>query len=141
MRLNHSLVPMIDYHKAKRLIWDPREDSIFYHDLPNALMRLLTDTSHAAQAEAGCVYHVMIEGVLAETGYYGFGQALRARSLLPGLLRGIELVQRDEARHIAYGVYLLQRLIAGEPALWESVTARMNDLLPKAMGVIGDVSQ
>jgi ribonucleoside-diphosphate reductase beta chain len=48
-------------------------------------------------------------------------------------------VQRDEARHTSYGVYLLQRLIAGEPALWDSVTARMNDLLPKTMGVIGDV--
>jgi len=24
MRLNHSLLPMIDYHKAKDLMWDPR---------------------------------------------------------------------------------------------------------------------
>jgi len=25
MRLNHQLLPMIDYHKAKELMWDPRQ--------------------------------------------------------------------------------------------------------------------
>ena len=25
MRLNHKLLPMIDYHKAKELMWDPRQ--------------------------------------------------------------------------------------------------------------------
>ena len=25
MKLNHALLPMIDYHKAKRLMWDPRD--------------------------------------------------------------------------------------------------------------------
>ena len=25
MRLNHRLLPMVDYHKAKQLLWDPRD--------------------------------------------------------------------------------------------------------------------
>lgn len=44
------------------------------------------------------MYHVVVEGVLAETGYYGFGKALKSRGLLRGLVRGVEAVQRDEAR-------------------------------------------
>lgn len=233
-RLDQTLIPMLDYHKAKRLLWDPRdidlepdrrdwaaltdrerdlilrggslfvageeavahdlapllvairregghlEDElflttqifeeakhfewfdrwlnevpgvevnppdylgpayaeIFYRDLPDALMRLLTDASHAAQAEASLVYHMVIEGVLAETGYHGFAQALKPRGVLGGLTRGFELVQRDEARHIAFGVYLLQRLIAAQPPLMEAIQPRMNELLQKALEVIGEV--
>ena len=52
-------------------------------------------------------YHVFIEGVLAETGYHGFYTCFKSR-VLPGLVAGIEHVQRDEARHIAFGIDLLR---------------------------------
>jgi ribonucleoside-diphosphate reductase beta chain len=234
MRLNHSLLPMIDYHKAKDLMWDPRhidceqdrrdwaklsveerdlilrvgslflageeavthdlapllvairregghtEDEfflttqifeeakhmeffdrwfdevvggevdlasflgenyglIFYQVLPAALNRLLIDNSALAQVEASVVYHIIIEGVLAETGYHGFYQALKGRQLLPGLVQGIELVQRDEARHIAFGVYFLQRHVQANPKLWTVIEARMSELLPAALNIVGDV--
>ena len=234
MRLNHKLLPMIDYHKAKELLWDPRgidcapdkrdwsamsaeerdlilrvvslfhageeavahdlapllvavrregghtEDeffltaqifeeakhleffdrwfdevaggevdlasflgesygTIFYQALPEALNRLLIDNSAIARAEASVVYHMIVEGVLAETGYHGFYQALRGRNLLPGLVQGIELVQRDEARHIAFGVYFLQRHVQASPKLWDVIEARMSELLPAALNIVGDV--
>ena len=233
MRLNHQLVPMIDYHKAKKLLWDPldvdcardRRDwltlsdlerdlilrvaslflageeavahdltplliavrregdhiedefflttqifeeakhmeffdrwidqviggeidlaaflgpnyaPLFFEALPTTLNRLLTDNSAAAQVEASVLYHMIVEGVLAETGYHGFYQALKARGLLPGLVRGIELVQRDEARHIAFGVYFLQRHVRANPALWAQIEARMAELLPAALAIVGD---
>lgn len=233
MKLNHALLPMIDYHKAKKLIWDPRdvdcerdktdwasftdrerdlilragslfhageeavahdlapllmairregqhlEDemflttqifeeakhfeffdrwfdqvagaginpldylgadyaTIFFHALPAALNRLLTDTSAMAQVEASVVYHMLIEGVLAETGYHGFYKALKERGLLPGLTTGVELVQRDEARHIAFGVYFLQRHVRADHSLWALIENKMNELLPAVMAIIGD---
>lgn len=234
MRLNHQLLPMIDYHKAKRLLWDPRDvdcaqdrldwvamsaverdlilrvgslflageeavahdlapllvavrregghtedefflttqifeeakhmeffdrwfdevtggevdwasflgenyGTLFYQVLPEALNRLLIDNSARAQVEASVVYHMIIEGVLAETGYHGFYQALKGRNLLPGLVQGIELVQRDEARHIAFGVYFLQRHVRAAPDLWPVIEARMGELLPAALDIVGDV--
>ena len=233
MRLNHSLLPMIDYHKAKDLMWNPRhirydqdrsdwatmseterdlilrvgslflageeavahdlapllvavrregghiEDEfflttqifeeakhmeffdgwfdevvgvvdwesylgesyapIFFQALPEALNRLLTDSSVRAQVEASVIYHMIIEGVLAETGYHGFYQALKSRNLQPGLVQGLEYVQRDEARHIAFGVYFLQRHVCADPELWDVIEARMSELLPMALNIVGDV--
>jgi ribonucleoside-diphosphate reductase beta chain len=233
MRLNHTLLPMIDYHKAKALMWDPRDvdcahdqldwaqmtaaerdlilrvvslfqageevvahdlapllvavrhagghiedefflaaqifeeakhveffdhwfdyvihgpidlaaylgpsyGAIFFEALPAALNRLLTDPSAHAQVNASVIYHMIVEGVLAETGYYGFYTALKARGRLPGLVEGIELVQRDEARHIAFGVYFLQRHVQAEPSLWSVIEERMNELLPAALNIVGD---
>ena len=51
---------------------------------------LLINSSAIAQVEASVVYHMIIEGVLAETGYHGFYQALQGRGLLPGLVQGLE---------------------------------------------------
>lgn len=106
-----------------------------FAELGAALDRLLADHSLAAQANAVASYHMIIEGVLAETGYYGIFKALSARDLLPGLRRGLAFVQRDEARHIAFGLHLLGRAIGRQPALWEPINQRMDDLLPLAHGV------
>jgi Ribonucleotide reductase, beta subunit len=57
---------------------------------------------------------------------------------MPGTRKGIGLLKQDESRHIAYGVYLLSRLINAEPRLWDVVVERMNDLVVYAMGVIDD---
>jgi ribonucleoside-diphosphate reductase beta chain len=106
-----------------------------FAELTTALDALLTDHSHEAQARAVASYHITIEGVLAETGYYGIFKALRTKGLMPGLTQGLEYVQRDEARHVAFGLYLLSRLLTDEPALWSAVEAQLNKLLPLAQGV------
>ena len=48
------------------------------------------------------------------------------------------MLKQDESRHIAYGVYLLSRLIAENPQEWDNLQMHMNTLLPLAIGVIGD---
>jgi ribonucleoside-diphosphate reductase beta chain len=63
---------------------------------------------------------------------------LERNDLMPGLRKGISLLKQDESRHIAYGVYLLSRLIAENPQEWENLEMQMNTLLPLAIGVIGD---
>jgi hypothetical protein len=49
------------------------------------------------------------------------------------------LVQRDEARHIALGVYFLQRQVQADPKVWVVIEARMSELLPAAPNIVGDV--
>ena len=111
---------------------------IFYHALPEALLGLKSDSGPAAQIRASVTYNMVVEGVLAETGYHAFFTMLERNDLLPGLRKGIGLLKQDESRHIAYGVYLLSRLVAENSAEWDNLEAHMNSLLPLAIGVIGD---
>jgi len=111
---------------------------LFYDALPTALNALRTDASPANQIQASVTYNMIVEGVLAETGYQAFYTMLERNDLLPGLRRGISLLKQDESRHIAYGIYLLSRLIAEHPDEWGNLELQMNSLLPFAIGVIGD---
>ncbi|RMD95646.1 MAG: ribonucleotide-diphosphate reductase, partial [Calditrichaeota bacterium] len=113
---------------------------IFYEALPGAMSRLLIEPSPVAQAEASVTYNMIVEGVLAETGYYGFYNTLERNHILPGLLQVTGKLKQDESRHIAYGVYLLSRLVAehGQP-VWLAIESRMNALLEPALGVINEI--
>jgi ribonucleoside-diphosphate reductase beta chain len=117
----------------------PSYRRIFYEDLPSAMNALLTDASPAAQARAAVTYNMIVEGVLAETGYHGYHEALTRRGVLPGLREGLGYVKRDESRHIAYGVYLLSRLVAEDESLWPAIEARMGELLEPALGVVTEM--
>ena len=111
---------------------------IFYDALPSALSALEADPSPSAQIRASVTYNMVVEGVLAETGYHAFFTMLERNDLMPGLRKGISLLKQDESRHIAYGVYLLSRLVAEHPHEWKTLDTQMNNLLPFAIGVIGD---
>ncbi len=113
--------------------------AVFYHALPEALGALQTDRSPAARVRAAVTYNMLVEGMLAETGYHAYFTVLERADLMPGTRRGIALLKQDESRHIAYGIYLLSRLVAEDGALWDVLEEQMNTLLPAALGVIGDV--
>ncbi len=113
--------------------------SIVYEALPTAMRRLLVDPSPAAQVRASVTYNMIVEGVLAETGYHAYLTALERNGLMPGTCRGVRLLKQDESRHIAYGVYLISRLIAADDRLWEVAEETMNDLLRPALGVVADI--
>lgn len=117
----------------------PAYRRIFYEELPRAMNALLTDASPASQVCASATYNMIVEGVLAETGYEAYFAALERNDLLPGLREGIGYIKRDESRHIAYGVFLLSRLIAEDRALWDVVEARMNELFPLALEMINEI--
>lgn len=123
----------------------PNYRKIFYEELPQAMGRLLKDPSPEAQVEAAVTYNMIVEGVLAETGYYAYyrsAELLNAEGFaLPGTLEGIRHIQQDESRHIAYGIYLIARQVAEHPELFPVVERRMNALLPYALGVVQDIFQ
>jgi ribonucleoside-diphosphate reductase beta chain len=114
----------------------PSYRKLFYEELPAAMQRLRHDSSPEAQVRAAVTYNMIVEGVLAETGYHSYFLALERNDLMPGLREGIGLVKRDESRHIAYGVHLLSRLIADDPALWAIAEQQMAELLVPAMAFI-----
>jgi ribonucleoside-diphosphate reductase beta chain len=116
----------------------PSYRRIFYEELPEAMNRLLHDSSPEALARAAVTYNMIVEGVLAETGYHSYHESLAANGLMPGLCAALVHVKQDESRHIAYGVYLLSRLVAAEPVVWDVIEERMNELFPLALGVVGE---
>jgi len=113
---------------------------IFHEELPRAMGRLRHDPSPLAQAEASATYNMIVEGVLAETGYHGYHATLGRNGILPGMQELVSLIKRDESRHIAYGVHLLSRLAAeGGEEVWAAIQRRLSELLPAAIGVIGEL--
>jgi ribonucleoside-diphosphate reductase beta chain len=112
--------------------------TVFYDALPQALRALQVDASPAAQVRASVTYNMIVEGVLAETGYHAYFTVMQQHNILPGVRHGIRLLQQDESRHIAYGIFLLSRLVAADDGLWDVLEETMNDLLPPALGVVGD---
>jgi ribonucleoside-diphosphate reductase beta chain len=116
----------------------PSYRTIVYDALPAAMQALLTDRSPAAQVRASVTYNMIVEGVLAETGYHAYLSALERNGLMPGQCRGIRLLKQDESRHIAYGIYLISRLVAVDDSLWQVAEDTMNALLGPALGVVAD---
>jgi len=117
----------------------PSYKELFYEALPAALNRLETDSSPAAQVAASVTYNMVVEGTLAETGYHAFYTVLEERGIMPGVTEGIRLLQRDESRHIAYGIHLISRLIEEDPELMGVFQSSMSDLMPMAMASITEL--
>lgn len=113
---------------------------LFEVELPQALQRLREDSSPVAQAEASVTYNLIVEGVLAETGYNAYFQVLEEAQIMPGMRQVVGKLKQDESRHLAYGVYLLSRLVDeyGDPVA-EAIDSRMNHLLPMALGMIQEI--
>ncbi len=118
----------------------PCYKKLFYEELPRSMGRLRTDRSPEAQAEASVTYNMIVEGVLAETGYRVYEAMLRDHGLMPGMLAVVGRLRADESRHLAYGVFLLSRLVAehGDP-VWAAIARRMGELLAPAIGIVNEV--
>ncbi len=113
--------------------------AIVYEALPDALDALRADPSPRNQARASAVYNMMVEGMLAETGYHGYFTIIDRHDILPGVREGVAKLKLDESRHIAYGVFLLSRLMAEDPELWPVIEETMNGLFPSGLAVISDI--
>lgn len=117
--------------------YTPSYQKIFFEELPNAMNALINDDSATAIARASTTYNMIVEGVLAETGYHAYYEALLKANKMPGMLSLIAKLKQDESRHIAYGVYLLSRLVAEHgDIVWNAIENRMNELIEPAMGII-----
>lgn len=114
----------------------PAYKKVLFEELGKAMNRLWTDDSPEAVADASVTYNMIIEGVLAESGYHSFYTVLDTNKILPGLREGVSKIQRDESRHIGYGVYLLARLVQEDPKIIDFIQKRMAELQVYTMDLI-----
>ena len=77
-------------------------------------------------------YHLVIEGLLATTGQKFIRDYLLEHGLYPGFCEGFGLVERDEHRHIAFGMRFLKDAIDQDPRYARTVERTVLELAPKA---------
>ncbi|MGB9986027.1 ribonucleoside-diphosphate reductase [Salarchaeum japonicum] len=105
--------------------------------MADAMDQLLVDDTPETRASAYCHYHLTIEGILAQTGYYGLTNAYGGNNdlavdlpELPGLVAGLTRIRGDEGRHVGFGMYQLKdAVMAGDvdPAF---IRDTVDELLP-----------
>jgi ribonucleoside-diphosphate reductase beta chain len=77
-------------------------------------------------------YHMVVEGFLAVTGQTLIRDYMLDHGLYPGFCRGFGLVERDEHRHIAFGVRFLHEAIEQDPSHRARIERVVLDLAPRA---------
>jgi len=97
--------------------------------------RLRRDRSRPQLAAAICLYHLVIEGTLAQTGQHFIEDYLTERDLLPGFREGMHNVARDEQRHIAFGVRMLYDLQREDPDCRHAVAELLREVLPYSVAL------
>ncbi|WP_370518679.1 ribonucleoside-diphosphate reductase [Natronomonas sp. CBA1123] len=120
--------------------WFNEEYNDLFERNEEAMHRLLDEPTPENFARAYCHYHLVIEGILAQTGYYGLQQAYSKDNhpdlpYLPGLYEGFTLIRQDEGRHVGFGMAKLKELVSEgdvDPSLLDET---VNELLPLVDGI------
>jgi ribonucleoside-diphosphate reductase beta chain len=76
------------------------------------------------------VYMVVIEGTLALTGARFIIRSLKDHDWLPGFRQGFTAVNRDESRHVGFGVKFLADAIRTDEAYKQTVADTLKETLP-----------
>jgi ribonucleoside-diphosphate reductase beta chain len=107
-----------------------------------AMERLLTEDTPENRVRAYCHYHLVVESVLAQTGYYGITTVMGPDSddtisppdmdtpHLPGLIEGINRIRSDEGRHVGFGMQKVQHHIAEHDVDAAIVQEILQELMP-----------
>jgi ribonucleoside-diphosphate reductase beta chain len=77
-------------------------------------------------------YHMVVEGFLAVTGQTLIRDYMLEHSMYPGFCEGFGLVERDEHRHVAFGVRFLRDAIREDARHRQTVERTVLELAPKA---------
>lgn len=127
---------------------NPMDDRYYYESYENMfttnerrMHRLLEEGENTPEnrAKAICTYHLVLESVLAQTGYYtlnyGFspkGDDITHNEMphLEGLEQGVEYIRSDEGRHVGWGMYKVRDLIREEDVDPAVVQQTLQDMMP-----------
>ena len=109
-----------------------------FEEIGGVIISAQTDIPFGKPFQMGLVIYTIYDQA-AETGYHAYFNMLERNELMPGLKQGVGYIKRDESRHLAYGVFLISRLVAQDKSLWPFVEEQMNTLLIPALGVVTEL--
>lgn len=106
-----------------------------------AMAALLDDDTPQNRSKAYSHYHMTVEGILAQTGYYGLTRQFDENTYselphLPGLVGGLTYIRSDKGRHVGFGMAKLKDLIQTERVQPAVIEGTVNDLLPLVQAAI-----
>jgi ribonucleoside-diphosphate reductase beta chain len=100
------------------------------HDCAENLRK---DPSDFAELVRGItIYMIVIEGMLALTGARFMIRSMKERDWLPGFRAGFTAVNRDESRHVGFGVKFLADAIKADSANKRVIQDALTETLPTA---------
>lgn len=94
---------------------------------------LRKDRSLPKYAQAITLYHLIVEGSLAQPGQHFIEDFFSSEETMPGFSAGMSNVSRDEQRHIGFGVKVLSELLGEGSPGWEENRAAVTDLLREVL--------
>ncbi len=96
---------------------------------------LRKDRSKPKYAQAIALYHLIVEGTLAQPGQHFIEDFFAAEETMPGFSSGMTNVSRDEQRHIGFGVKVLSELLAESDECKAAVTELLREVMPYSVAV------
>ncbi len=115
-----------------QLTWGFRK---VFEMLEEVTAELRKDRSKPMLARAVTLYHLIVEATLAQTGQHFITSYTERMDVLPGFRAGMVNVEKDEQRHIAFGVKLLRDLSGQDDEVRPAVRELLRDVLPYSLGV------
>jgi hypothetical protein len=94
---------------------------------------LRKDRSLPKYAQAITLYHLIVEGSLAQPGQHFIEDFFSSEDTMPGFSAGMANVSRDEQRHIGFGVKVLSELLGEGAPGWEENRAAVVELLREVL--------
>jgi hypothetical protein len=94
---------------------------------------LRKDRSLPKYAQAITLYHLIVEGSLAQPGQHFIEDFFSSGESMPGFSAGMVNVSRDEQRHIGFGVKVLSELLGEGAPGWEENRAAVVELLREVL--------
>lgn len=117
---------------ADQLSWGHR---MVFQRLAEMADELRDDRSPRQLAAAVTLYHIIVEGTLAQPGQHMIESSLERLDLLPGFRAGMANVALDEQRHIAFGVRLLADLCEQDAGCADAIVDTVREVLPWSSAV------
>ncbi|HET7177982.1 MAG TPA: ribonucleotide-diphosphate reductase subunit beta [Solirubrobacterales bacterium] len=96
---------------------------------------LWKDRSLPKYAQAITLYHLIVEGSLAQPGQHFIEDFFSSHETMPGFSAGMANVSRDEQRHIGFGVKVLSELLAESDECKAAVDELLREVLPYSAAV------
>ena len=134
---------------------EPTDERFFMDDyvelfdaVETAMTRLLEDDSPENRVRAYCHYHLAVESVLAQTGYYGLTETFsesdsdivsdldRELPHLPALVEGLAYIRSDEGRHVGFGMHKVQQHIREDDVDPAIVEETLLELMGNVAGIV-----
>jgi ribonucleoside-diphosphate reductase beta chain len=145
--------PVAEHHGLE--VTAPTDDRYFmpgYNELFDgteaAMHELLEEDTPENRVRAYCHYHLTVESVLAQTGYYGLTSSFSDGGGdilvddapdfpdLPGLVEGIGYIRSDEGRHVGFGMYKVQQHLAEDDVDEQVVQGTLQELMPYVAEIV-----